>query len=537
MDGGGGNAFLRKSAWHTPVSDGKLSAVLSRPTFAMKKPFLRPAGNSLTPVIIIVAALALSAAVFFLFTRKHLPTAQSQPQGAPKPQIAAPASDPAMSSPPMTTGTSSTTLAKAASPTPAPAPKPAAPSTFGFARPVDLGAQIARALASGDIAQAAEMAGAGDPARAAAATAVLEKITKGMGFKIGPEDKVQILGQAGEATRLSIPLIKPGETAPSISMQLDVIRDPKTGWKIQQFVLPKELQAAVASMAAATPSPSGTTPPTPVGTTTPAPGNAAPGAPMKGPALFTVATEPDALTVAHVFVDALLHQNFGVAQKLTDATKVPNQKLAGLCIVFEEGDYILKPSKPLIMTTAGPLNAWVIAQVQSEKLQQATEFGLEMQRVNDTSPWIISGLNLSDLLGSFAKGAGKLGVPYTPIVANPRGGESLALYFEYDQAELHPRAEKQLDIVAGLLKANPSRKLRIAGHTDAKGADDYNIKLSTARALTVKLKLAALGVSPEQVVTEGLGKSAPISPNQKADGTDDPEGRSRNRRAEIYLDF
>ena len=53
----------------------------------------------------------------------------------------------------------------------------------------------------------------------------------------------------------------------------------------------------------------------------------------------------------------------------------------------------------------------------------------------------------------------------------------------------------------------------------------------------MKLKLAALGVSPEQVVTEGLGKSAPISPNQKADGTDDPEGRSRNRRAEIYLDF
>ncbi|MBL9144079.1 MAG: OmpA family protein [Verrucomicrobiaceae bacterium] len=502
----------------------------------MKKPFFRPAGNSLTPVIIIVAALALSAAVFFLFTRKHLPTAQSQPQGAPKPQMTAPASTPAMSSPPTTASTTTPAPTKAAPSTPPPAPKSPASSTFGFARPVDLGAQIARALASGDIGQAAEMAGAGDPTRTAAAAAVLEKITKGMGFKIGPDDKVQILGQAGDATRLSIPLIKPGETAPSLSMQLDVIRDPKTGWKIQQFVLPKELQAAVASMAAATPAaPSGTTPP--AGAPPASPGNAAPGAPMKGPALFTVATEPDALTVAHVFVDALLHQDFGAAQKLTDATKVPNQKLAGLCIVFEEGDYILKPSKPLIMTTAGPLNAWVIAQVQSEKLQQATEFGLEMQRVNETSPWIISGLNLSDLLGSFAKGAGKLGVPYTPIVANPRGGESLALYFEYDQAELHPRAQKQLDIVAGLLKANPSRKLRIAGHTDAKGADDYNIKLSTARALSVKLKLAALGVSPEQVVTEGLGKSAPISPNQKADGTDDPEGRSRNRRAEIYLDF
>ncbi len=314
----------------------------------MKKSFPRPAGNSLTPVIIIVAALALSAAVFFLFTRKHLPTAQTPPSGMPKPQVAAPTKDPAMSSPPTAPSSTSTTPAKSASPAPAPAPKPPAPSTFGFARPVDLGAQIARALAAGDFAQAGEMAGAGDPARAATAAAVLEKITKGMGFKVGPEDKVQILGQAGEATRLSIPLIKPGETTPSLSMQLDVIRDPKTGWKIQQFVLPKELQAAVASMPTpAAPAASNPSAPPAPGTAPSTPGNPSPGASMKGPSLFAIATEPDALTVAHVFVDALLSQNFGAAQKLTDATKVPNQKLAGLCIVFEEGDYILKPSKPM----------------------------------------------------------------------------------------------------------------------------------------------------------------------------------------------
>jgi outer membrane protein OmpA-like peptidoglycan-associated protein len=34
-----------------------------------------------------------------------------------------------------------------------------------------------------------------------------------------------------------------------------------------------------------------------------------------------------------------------------------------------------------------------------------------------------------------------------------------------------------------------------------------------------------------------MGKTVPLSPNQKADGSDDPEGRSRNRRAEIFLDF
>jgi outer membrane protein OmpA-like peptidoglycan-associated protein len=317
-------------------------------------------------------------------------------------------------------------------------------------------------------------------------------------------------------------------------MQLDVIRDPKTGWKIQQFVLPKELQSAVAASAKMS-APSGVSTNSPQGA--PSPAAPATTAAMNSTPLFAVATEPDALSVAHKFVDLLLNQNYVEAAKMTDVTKVPNQKLAGLCIVFEEGAYMVKPSKPLVMTTAGPLNAWVIAQVQSEKLQQATEFGLEMQRVSETSPWIISGLNLSDLLGSFAKGAGKLGVPYTPIVKNPRGGESLALYFEYDKAELHPRAQKQLEIVAELLKANPTRKLRIAGHTDDKGADDYNLRLSSTRAESVKKQLAAMGVSTSQVVTEGLGKAMPLSPNQKADGTDDPEGRSRNRRAEIYLDF
>jgi outer membrane protein OmpA-like peptidoglycan-associated protein len=422
-----------------------------------------------------------------------------------------------------------------------------------FSQPGDVATQVARAIASGDIAQAAKLAASGDPTQEKAAAAVLEQITKGMGFKIGPEDKIMVLGQAGEATRISIPLIKPGETNPTLSMQLDVVRDQQTGWRVSQFRLPKELEGAVADVlarmnaATASASPTNTTP---TGTTAPTPSPS--GAPMKAAAtsssvagetiargvpLFTIDKNPDPLGVAHVFVQALLNQDYSTACSFVDAEKVPNQKLAGLCIVFEEGEYHLKAGKPLVMTIASDSEAWVIAQVRSEKLQQATEFGLEMQRA-ENKQWRIVGLNLSDLLGSFAKSTGKLGgVPYTPLVKNPGGGESLALYFEYDQAELHPRAAKQLEIVANMLKANSTRKLRITGHTDAKGTDGYNLNLSTKRALSVKLKLAALGVSPDQVVTEGVGKAAPLGPNQKADGTDDPEGRSRNRRAEIFLDF
>lgn len=493
-------------------------------------------GNSASPALIIIAALAISALVFFVFTRPKLQQqAATQQNAAPaSASTAAPATastDPARPALTPPTEPKSTPSVPTTPPTP-PVPAPAPQVSMTFSQPSDVARQVARALASGDIAQAAKLATTSDPAQEKTAAAVLEQIMKSLGFKIGPEDKIQVLGQAGEATRISIPLIKPGESLPSLTMQLDVVRDPQFGWRVSQFRLPKELEAAVASAAGkmsggadakATASAPGVTP-GPAETV------------AKGSPLFTVESTPDPLGVAHAFVNALLHQDYVVARKFVDNDKVPYQKLAGLCIVFEEGGYELKASKPLIMTIAGDSNSWVIAQVQSEKLQQSTEFGLEMQRLDDKQ-WRVVGLNLSDLLGSFAKSAGKIGVPYTPLVKNPGGGESLALYFEYDSAELHPRAEKQLDIVANLLKANSSRKLRIAGHTDAKGTDDYNLNLSSKRALAVKQKLAALGVSPEQVVTVGLGKAEPLGPNQRADGSDDPEGRSRNRRAEIFLDF
>lgn len=253
--------------------------------------------------------------------------------------------------------------------------------------------------------------------------------------------------------------------------------------------------------------------------------------------LFVVEDSRDALAFASDFVTHLLKHDFTNARKLVDEDKVPVERLVGLCIVFEEGQYELNEGKPLIITIASPEVSWAIAQVKSESLQQKTEFGIELKRSDIAQPWKVAGLNLSEILGSFAQSASKMGVPYTPIVKNPKGGESLALYFEYDSANLHPRAAKQIDVISELMKADPSKKLRIAGHTDGKGEDDYNINLSRLRAETVKRQLVAKGVPADQVETEAMGKAQPLSPNKKSDGTDDPEGRSRNRRAEIYLDF
>ena len=101
----------------------------------------------------------------------------------------------------------------------------------------------------------------------------------------------------------------------------------------------------------------------------------------------------------------------------------------------------------------------------------------------------------------------------------------------------HSRALAQLEIIAGLLKSDPARKMRISGHSDDVGSDDYNYRLSQQRAANVRTRLASLGVPASLIETIGFGATAPLDPNKQHDGTDNPDGRSRNRRTEIYLDF
>jgi outer membrane protein OmpA-like peptidoglycan-associated protein len=108
--------------------------------------------------------------------------------------------------------------------------------------------------------------------------------------------------------------------------------------------------------------------------------------------------------------------------------------------------------------------------------------------------------------------------------------------FDFDKAEIKKAAEPKLQHLATVVKANPGAKVAIDGHTDGRGADDYNQKLSEARAASVKQWLVAnASVSAASVTTRGWGKSKPVAPNAKPDGSDDPEGRARNRRVEIVV--
>lgn len=106
--------------------------------------------------------------------------------------------------------------------------------------------------------------------------------------------------------------------------------------------------------------------------------------------------------------------------------------------------------------------------------------------------------------------------------------------FAFDQADLTPQAQSTLTTLAGELKdrlANPT--VTIVGHTDAIGTDDYNNDLSLRRATAVRDYLASVVSVPVNLGVDGRGKAEPVAANTNPDGTDNPEGRRRNRRVEI----
>jgi outer membrane protein OmpA-like peptidoglycan-associated protein len=246
---------------------------------------------------------------------------------------------------------------------------------------------------------------------------------------------------------------------------------------------------------------------------------------------------PDPLGASRQFLATLLARDFFSARTATDQEKVPREKLAGLCIVLEEGEFVIPEQSALNVTGVNDDRALTIIRVESQKEGIKGEFAIEMVR-DATGAWKVHAVDLNDLLKKHVDAtSADSKVPYRPIVPSPAGGESLAVFFEYNRSDLTPRAARQLEIVAGLLKSDPARKLQISGFADALGPEDYNFQLSKRRAETVRTKLGQLGVNPAQIVTQGFGEARPLQPNQKQDGTDDPEGRSFNRRTDIFLDF
>lgn len=98
------------------------------------------------------------------------------------------------------------------------------------------------------------------------------------------------------------------------------------------------------------------------------------------------------------------------------------------------------------------------------------------------------------------------------------------ILFDFDKATINSGYEHLFSNAIHVLKQNPSLTVEIQGHTDSRGSEAYNLKLSENRAQAVKQHLVDNGISASRLTTKGFGEAYPVASNDTA------EGRAHNRR-------
>jgi outer membrane protein OmpA-like peptidoglycan-associated protein len=106
--------------------------------------------------------------------------------------------------------------------------------------------------------------------------------------------------------------------------------------------------------------------------------------------------------------------------------------------------------------------------------------------------------------------------------------------FDFDRFVIRSDANAALQSVAEII-AGKNKPVTIEGHTDGKGTDSYNQTLSERRAMTVENELRYRMVGLPAMVVRGFGKTRPVAANELSDGSDNPEGRQKNRRVELVI--
>lgn len=103
------------------------------------------------------------------------------------------------------------------------------------------------------------------------------------------------------------------------------------------------------------------------------------------------------------------------------------------------------------------------------------------------------------------------------------------VYFDFDSSVIKSSERPKIDGVAAHLKANPFHAVKVEGHCDERGTEEYNRALGERRALAVREVLLAAGIAPERIVTISYGEDRPVDPGHNE------EAWRKNRRAEFVL--
>jgi outer membrane protein OmpA-like peptidoglycan-associated protein len=110
------------------------------------------------------------------------------------------------------------------------------------------------------------------------------------------------------------------------------------------------------------------------------------------------------------------------------------------------------------------------------------------------------------------------------------------ILFDFNKWSIRADASKALTAVEKVLSKHPKADINLEGHTDSVGSDRYNKELSMKRALSVREWFIENGDIPARRFKPiGLGETRPAAPNAHPDGSDNPEGRQKNRRVTIVV--
>jgi peptidoglycan-associated lipoprotein len=115
------------------------------------------------------------------------------------------------------------------------------------------------------------------------------------------------------------------------------------------------------------------------------------------------------------------------------------------------------------------------------------------------------------------------------LLAAARAALTAPVYFDYDMAEIRSDARSTLESKLPVLTANPTVRLRIAGHTDSRGSDEYNLALGQRRAASVKAFFTERGIDAGRLEIVSFGRERPTCSEEEESCW------SRNRRAEFEV--
>ncbi|HEY2849286.1 MAG TPA: peptidoglycan-associated lipoprotein Pal [Gemmatimonadaceae bacterium] len=113
--------------------------------------------------------------------------------------------------------------------------------------------------------------------------------------------------------------------------------------------------------------------------------------------------------------------------------------------------------------------------------------------------------------------------------ASARATIAQMVYFDFNKDDIREDAKPTLDAKVGILNANAALRIRVAGHTDDRGSDEYNLALGQRRAASVQRYLVSRGVDASRFETVSFGKERPAAQGE------DEAAWAKNRRAEFEI--